>query len=214
MANEKHDSIRGREMARSYWLHQVAAQSEPMIHLTTDRRNEIVLFGSVWPIAGAFAFPLGTDFTITRKDGDESVVISRTVTKDGESAAVSARYRADLGVILKGLAEMGGGYSEAIEFIRRVHKADGFACPVCVDAVPSGLSVQQLVQFARRDPTAAEANKVVAATTGQRPVDGDVVPVGGFDADPPAETLRKAPAPAPVVPLSRDPGSVFDNWKK
>jgi len=213
LANEKHEAVRGREMARSYWLHQVAADSEPMVHLTTDRRNEIVLFGSVWPLAGGFAFPLGTEFTVTRKEGEESVVVSRLTTKDGEPTAISGKYRADLAVVLKGLAEMGGGYSEAIEFIRRVNASDGFACKVAVDANPAGLSVQQLAQLARRDPTAAEADKVIAAATGQRTSDPEVTQVGGFDMSAPADSLRK---PAPVVPLdrSRDPGSVLDLWKK
>jgi hypothetical protein len=214
LANEKHEAVRGREMARSYWLHQVAADSEPLVHLTTDRRNEVVLFGSLWPITGGFYFPLGTDFTATRKEGEDSVVISRITTKDGEPTSVSGKYRADLAVVLKGLAEMGGGYSESIEFVRRVHAADQLACKVAVDANPAGLSVQQLAQLARRDPTAAEADKLVTAATGQRPADPDVLPVGGFDLSAPADTLKKPPAP--VVPLdrSRDPGSVLDLWKK
>jgi hypothetical protein len=213
LANEKHEAVRGREMGRSYWLHQVAADSEPFVHLTTDRRNEIVLFGSMWPVSGGFAFPLGTEFTVTRKEGEDGVVISRLTVKDGEPATVSGKYRADLSVILKGLAEMGGGYSEAIEFIRRVNAADGLACKLGVDANPAGLSVQQLAQMARRDPTAAEADKVIAAVTGQRPVEGEVIPAGGFDLTP-TDTLKKTPAPAPVVPLNRDPGSVLDLWKK
>ncbi len=214
LANEKHEAVRGREMGRSYWLHQVAGDSEPMVHLTTDRRNEIVLFGSVWPVSGGFAFPLGTEFTVTRKEGEESVVVSRLTTKDGEPTAVSGKYRADLAVILKGLAEMGGGYSEAIEFIRRVHAAEGFACKLSVDASPAGLSVHQLAQMARRDPTAADADRVVAAATGQRSAsDGDIVLVGGsYDMAAPTNTLRK---PAPVVPLdrNRDPGSILDLGK-
>lgn len=209
-ANDKHEAVRGREMARSYWLHQVAPDSDPLVHLTTERRNEIVLFGSVWPLTGGFAFPLGTDFTVTRKDGEESVVISRLVTKDGEATTVTGKYRADLGVVLKGLAEMGGGYAEAVEFIRRVSAADQLACKVEKDALPPGLSVQQLAQIARRDPTAGEADKLVAGAKRQG---DDITQTGGYDVPSPADAVKK---PAPVVPLvrSRDPGSVFDNWKK
>jgi hypothetical protein len=214
LANEKHEHVRGREMGRSYWLHQVAADSEPLVHLTTDRRNEIVLFGAVWPVSGGFAFPLGTEFTVTRKEGEEAVTISRLTTKDGEPTAVSGKYRADLAVVLKGLAEMGGGYSEAIELVRRVNAADGFACKVSVDANPAGLSVQQLAQLARRDPTAAEADKVVTAATGQRPAgDADVFQTS-FDLPAAGDSLKKAPAPVVPLRLNRDPGGVLDNWKK
>ena len=79
---------------------------------------------------------------------------------------------------------------------------------------PAGLSVHQLAQLARRDPTAADADRVVAAATGQRAAsDGDITLTGGYDVSPAADTLRKAPAP--VVPLdrNRDPGSILDLGK-
>jgi hypothetical protein len=213
LANEKHEAVRGREMARSYWLHQVAADSDSLVHLTTDRRNEIVLFGSVWPLTGGFAFPLGTDFTVTRKEGEESVVVSRLVTKDGEPTTVTGKYRADLAVVLKGLAEMGGGYAEAIEFVRRMHAAEQLACKLAVDATPAGLTVQQLAQIARRDPTAAEADKLVLAVTGQTPGD-DLTQTGGFDIPSAADAVKKPAAPIVPLQLNRDPGSVFDLGKK
>jgi hypothetical protein len=212
-ADENHDAVRGRRMGHSYWLHAVAADSTSLVHLTSERRNEVVLFGSVWPVSGTFAFPLGTEFTVTRKEGEESVTVSRVVTKDGEPATVEAKYRADLGAILKGLAEMGGTYAEAVEFVRRVHAADGFGFPVAVDAVPRGFDVQELARLAGRDPLCAEADKLAEKSTGV----GEVTPTGGFDLPNTADELTKPPeAPPPPAPkpgLNRTHGSFFDNWK-
>jgi len=120
LMDENHESVRGpaRWPTRS-GVHSVAADSEALVHLTTERRNEIVLFGSVWPVRGPFSFPLGTDFTVTLKEGSESVVISRIITKDNEPTTVEGKYRADLRVHPEGIAEMGGNYGDAIEFIRR-----------------------------------------------------------------------------------------------
>jgi hypothetical protein len=210
-ADENHEAIRGRRMGTSYWLHIIAPDSDPYIHLTTERRNEIVLFGRSWPITGAFAFPLGSEFTVTRKEGEDTVQISRVVLKDGEPSSIEGKYRADLGVILKGLAEMGGTYADAIEFIRRVHAADGFACGVGLDRLPRGFEVQELAKMAGRDPTVAEANRIIAKMAGGAKRLGEVG-TSGFDLTNSSDALLKKPIPEGVVPagLNRQHGSVFD----
>jgi hypothetical protein len=209
-ADENHEAVRGRRMGSSYWLHTVAPDADPMVHLTSERRNEIVLFGKVWPITGAFNLPLGGEFTVTRKDGEDSVTISRVVVKDGEPVPVDGKYRADLGVVLKGLAEMGGTYADAIEFVRRIHSADGFACAVELDRLPRGFEVQELAKMAGRDPTATDADRLVAKSAA-RPGDGGLG--GSYDFTNPADSLvKKAGAASTATPvrLNRDPGSVFD----
>jgi hypothetical protein len=204
-ADENHDAVRGRRMGNSYWLHTVAPDSESLVHLTTDRRNEIVLFGAVWPITGGFAFPLGSEFTVTRKEDEDSVRITRVVTKNGEPTTVEGKYRADLAVVLKGLAEMGGTYADAIEFVRRTHAANGLACGVQVDCLPRGFEVQELARMAGRDPTAAEADKLAAKAS--RPAAGDR-PVVGYDLPQPGDAVKK-PTVTPVAGLNRNPGSVL-----
>ncbi len=211
-ADENHDAVRGRRMGHSYWLHAVAADSTPLVHLTSERRNEVVLFGSVWPVSGTFAFPLGTEFTVTRKDGEDGVTVSRVVTKDGEPTTIEAKYRADLAAILKGLAEMGGTYAEAVEFVRRVHAADGFAFPVAVDAVPRGFDVQELARLAGRDPLCAEADKLAEKSTGV----AELTQTGGYDLPTAADEVTRQPEvlPVPKKPgLNVNHGSVFDHLK-
>lgn len=215
-ADENHDAVRGRLMAKSYWLHTVAPESDSLVHLTTERRNEIVLFGSVWPITGAFAFPLGTDFTVTRKEGEDSVLVSRLLLKDGEPTSVEARYRADLGVILKGLAEMGGSYANAIEFIRRSNTSECLACKLAVDCLPRSLPLQELAQMARRDPTAAESDKIVANATGLQPGESpELKQAGSFELPSPTDGVRKQPETVvnPGPGRNKNPGGVFENWK-
>ena len=208
-ADENHEAIRGRRMANSYWLHTIATESDSLVHLTTERRNEVVLFGHAWPITGEFAFPLGNEFTITRKAGDETVVISRIVEKDGEPTTLSGKYRPDLAHVLKGLAEMGATYSEAVEFIRRVHAADALAVKLAVDAQPRGFSIQELSKLARKDPLARDADTLARKSMGNA-ADSSVVQAGGFDITTAAEENANKPR-APIVPMrNRDPGRLFD----
>ena len=202
LMDENHDSVRGRKMANSFWLHTIAEGSDPLVHLITERRNEIVLFGTAWPIRGPFSFPLGTDFTVTMKDGDESVLVSRIVTKDNEPTTVEAKYRADLSYILKGIAEMGGNYSDAIEFIRRVNGADCLGAKLAVDATPRGLTIQHLATLARTDTTLAKSDVDVEKAH------GDILQVG-YEAPGERKPLEKAPIVELEVTPNRDQGRLF-----
>ena len=44
--NPLHDAVTGEEIHEAYWLHKVAPGAAPLVHLSTTRRAEIVLFGS------------------------------------------------------------------------------------------------------------------------------------------------------------------------
>jgi len=202
LMDENHDSVRGRKMGNSFWLHTIADGSDPLVHLITERRNEIVLFGTTWPVRGPFSFPLGPDFTVTMKDGDESVLISRIVTKNNEPTTVEAKYRADLGFILKGIAEMGGNYSDAIEFIRRVNGADCLGAKLAVDATPRGMTIQQLASLARTDLTLARSDVEVGK------INSDVLQAG-YEAPGEPKPLLKAPIVEIEAPNRQQGGRIF-----
>jgi hypothetical protein len=215
-ADESHEAIRGRRLGNSFHLHMVAPDSESLVHLTTERRNEIVLFGNVWPVSGPFSIPLGTEFTVSMKEGDKTVTISRIVTKKAEVYktkedtdadenydVVKIEKRPDLSVLLMGIVEMGGNYTDAIELIRRLSAADCLGTKLAVDSAPRGISIQQLAQIARIDPTVMKANKEVERV--QR--GGDVLQ-SGIDLPSDADTLKKQPGDDQPA-LSRNPGRLF-----
>jgi hypothetical protein len=173
-----------------------------------------VLFGSVWPVQGEFAFPLGTDYTVTHKPEDGYATITRVYMKDGEPTTHAAKYRSDLSALLKGLAEMGAGYAEAIELVKRVQTSDCLKCKLCIDSQPRGFTVQQLADYARRDPSCLEANVDIAKLTGMEATmgtDGAMAQAGGYDLLTPGERLKmQEPLPTPVpVASNRNPGTLF-----
>ena len=51
----------------SFWVHQVADGSPAAVHVSTDRRSEVVLFGGPFPLSGPLSVPLGKEFTVTLK---------------------------------------------------------------------------------------------------------------------------------------------------
>jgi len=213
-ADESHEAIRGRRMGNSFRLHMVASDSDSLVHLTTERRNEIVLFGNVWPVTGPFSIPLGNEFTVSMKEGEKAVTISRISPKkapvykvtddpdaDEDYQIVKQEYRPDLSALLKGIVEMGGNYTDAIELIRRLSAADCLATKVAVDCTPRGISIQQLAQIARIDPTVMKANKEV-----ERVQSGGDALQSGFDLPSDAAALKKQDD---VPALNKNPGRLF-----
>jgi hypothetical protein len=204
-ASETHEAIRGARVNDSFWLHHVAAESPPMVHVCTDRRAEIVLFGTLQPLKGEFSFPLGNDFTVASKGDEPQVTVTKIALKDGEPVPVAVQCLADVGAVLKALAELGATFTEAVEFIRRAETADALAAAVQYDARPRGLSVQQLAQIAGSDPSIERADLEVA-----RAGKSDVVPAS-YDLPTEADRVRAQPKPVAAVEpaLNRDPGRLF-----
>jgi hypothetical protein len=203
-ASETHDAVRGVRVNDSFWLHQVAADSPPMVHVTTDRRAEVVLFGTAQPLKGKFSFPLGRDFTVAAKGDEPQVSVTKIALKDGEPVPVTLKCPADVGAVLKALAELGATYSEVVEFVRRAEKAEAMAAAVQYDGAPRGLTVQQLAQIAGSDPSIERADLEV-----ERVGRGDVVPVS-YDMPTEGDRVRAQPKPPAAEPaLNRDPGRLF-----
>jgi len=106
--------------------------------------------------------------------------------------------------VLATVARLGGGYGEAVELVRRADTAQVLTAAVAQDAIPKQLSVQQLANFARLDPTLVKADVEVARVGSI----GLELEASGVDlpADPSETRAPEAPARAP---LSQQPGRLF-----
>jgi hypothetical protein len=207
LADENNPAARGTLMNNSFWLHRVAAGSPGLIHLTADRRCEVVLFGDNLKLRGPFTLPVGSDYTVHVPAAGAEATVTRIVKVKGDLEEKKLICpSADLAGILTAVTRLGGGYNEAVEFIRRADRAQVLTAAVVVDAVPAELNIRQLAQFARKDPTLSRANQEIAKAGVVRPaLDSD-----GFDL-PPAEPEPAAQftPPPPRPPLNREPGRIF-----
>jgi hypothetical protein len=206
LADENHSAARGTLVNHSFWLHQVAPGSQGMIHLTSDRRCEVVLFGDAPKLRGPFTLPVGGEFTVHVPAGGEPAV-TRIVRVRGELEEKKQTCKsASLAEVLYNIGRLGGGYTEAVEFIRRADRAQVLSAPVVVDAVPAELDIRALAEFARKDPSLVAANLEIARAGVVRPE----LDAAGFDL-PPAEPEPAAQftPPPPRPPLNREPGRLF-----
>lgn len=202
LSNEANPAIAGHLLNHSLWLHRVAPGSPGLIHITGDRRAEIVLFGDGVKFNGPFTLPVGPDFTVSMTADDE-VKVTKIISGVAGADVKEAKCPADVAAVLATLAKLGGGYAEAVELLKRADAASRLTAAVAIDAIPRQFSAQQLDAFAKKDPTLLRANVEVTRVGTART---DLETAGVDFADPDAEAKPEAPSRAP---LSRQPGRIF-----
>jgi hypothetical protein len=206
LADERHPALNPALMNKSYWLHRVAPDAQPAVHLSTAGRSEIVIYGDARLRGPVPPIALGGEFTVSLPADQGTAKVTRVVKVRDELEVKELRCAPTVGTVLTAIANLGGGYGEAIEFVRKAHRAEVLAGALVIDAIPRELSIQQLSGFAKVDPTLAKANVEVARVGTVRPA----VDANGFEL-PTAQDPAITPAGAPLVKpqLNRAPGRIF-----
>jgi hypothetical protein len=208
LADENSTALGGQLVNKAYWLHSVATGSPGMVHLTSNKRCEIVLFGDNIKLRGPFTLPIGSDYTIkVPADGDQATITQIKIVKN-ETKVDEVPCPTDLYAALLTLGKLGAGYTEAVELIRRADKAQVLTASVVVDAIVPELDIRHLAEYAAKDPGLTLADREVARAGLVHPgMDAD-----NFDLPPPEQDPASLLAPPPVrQPLNRSPGHLFSN---
>ncbi len=82
--DEHDEAIRGEKLNESFWLHRVAPESSPMVHLATMRSAEVVIFGEEPLMIPPFSILAG-EFTVTAKAGDDRCTITHASVRSGKT---------------------------------------------------------------------------------------------------------------------------------
>ncbi|MFL5244037.1 MAG: flagellar basal body P-ring protein FlgI [Gemmataceae bacterium] len=140
--DEREEAISGEQLNHSFWLHHVAPDSEPLVHVVSNRRAEIVLFGEDSYLRAPFAFNAG-DFAVTAGDGDEVCTISYCSVRDGISHRQCSLKVDD---VVRNMARMGARYPEVIEMLHQAGSCKCLSCELAVDALPQAITVRELAK--------------------------------------------------------------------
>lgn len=147
-ALDEHDpAVQGEWLNESFWVHRVGVESEPLVHLASSRRAEIVLFGEEPCLVPPFSFLAG-EFTITASRDDEHCTITRRSAQHNMRPRQCSLKLMD---VLHAVADLGGMYPEAVELIRQAGTYQCVSCPVAVDALPQATSVYALTKRDDKD---------------------------------------------------------------
>ena len=75
--NQDDALVRGELLNDAFWLHRVATEGSPFVHVSTTKRAEVVLFGSAAILRPPFSILAG-EFAITSAPGQGTrVVVAR-----------------------------------------------------------------------------------------------------------------------------------------
>lgn len=148
---DEHDPVvRGELLNETFWLHRVAEDSKPLVHLSTTRRAEIVLFGQAPKLIPPCSLLAG-EFAVTANPGDSRCWVTHVPLHSGEGGASRVRCGLDLAELIKLLARQGATYPEVIEIIRQADGCKNLTCRVKHDALPQAVPLEDVVQAARKE---------------------------------------------------------------
>lgn len=147
------DSIHGELLNDSFWLHKVAATGPSLVHVSSTRRAEVVLFGEDVYLEPPFSFQAGPEFTITASADDEKCSLSRFSLQDGVHRKQCGLKLSD---VLHRLAEMGGTYPDVVDLLHKADNCRCLSCRVAVDALPEATSVFDLARAGKESKDKGE----------------------------------------------------------
>jgi hypothetical protein len=152
--DEHEEAVQGELLNDSFWLHRVAPQSPPLVHLTTSKRAEIVLFGEDACLAPPFAILAG-EFTVTASKDDDCCTVCRISARHGRQRR---QCPLKLENVLRTLAELGAVYPDVVDVLRRVDHLQCLSCKVAVDALPQDTTVYELAKAGAGEHDATPTN--------------------------------------------------------
>jgi hypothetical protein len=146
-ALDEHDpAVRGELVNEAFWLHRSMPNSEPLVHFSTSRRAEVILFGLDPMLKPPFAIRAG-EFNVTASAENQQCTISRFSTQFGVSHRQCSFKIED---IVRVMADEGAMYPEIVELLRQAPGCGVGDCRIVNDALPQTTSVYDLAVAGRR----------------------------------------------------------------
>jgi hypothetical protein len=159
--NPRHKLVQGEQLNDSFWLHRVPAHATPLVHISSTRRAEIVIFGEEPMLKPSSLGLQAGEFVVTATKDDDHCIISRMPL---HGRTVRRTCSLELTKVLKTLADMGCMYPEVVGLLQQADVGGALSCRLRCDALPQATPVEELYAFGKQnsDPRAAEAELIPA----------------------------------------------------
>lgn len=124
-------TISSKEMGFS--LYHVAPNSEPLIHVATTGRPEIVLFGNGHELIPPFSVTVGADLILTAREGQKECTLTRT-----EPGGKTEKQSCSLQVseVINRASQMGANYADIVDLLRQAFHGKNTSGQFVVDGLP------------------------------------------------------------------------------
>jgi len=143
--NRLRKDLGGEFVGNSFWLHQVAPKSNRLVHFALGKKAEIVLFGEDIQVS-AVKVLAGSEFAVTVEPGDDRCTVARITSQGGVTRNQCTLRLAD---VLRTMADLGAGYPEVVDLLRKLDDRQAINCPILANTLPSMMSVEELADGGR-----------------------------------------------------------------
>lgn len=145
------DNVGGAWARRAFVIHEVKAPGPSLVHLLSEGRSEVVLFGEAPTLVPPFSLTAGPNMTVTARPGDTVATVSRfSGTGDGQPTHLQCSLA--VADVLRTVADVGGTYADAADVLRKAHERKALSCKLAFDKLPRAVPVTKLAEAARQDP--------------------------------------------------------------
>ncbi len=157
--------VRGENVGGQFSLHFVESAASPLVHVSKDRRPEIVLFGDIPSLESPIMLFAGHNIAIRDSSAGKVCVKRLAAEREDQQRVVSSR----LDEVIAAVVEMGGKYSDVVQVISQAKENGCLDCRVAYSARPeTGRKYERKADFSIRSFEEDE------------PIDGPVPPMPGF----------------------------------
>lgn len=132
--NRQDPLVAGERLNDQFSYHVVDSSGPPMVHVTWNRRPELVLFGKDQCFRLPIAVNAGNQIMVTGTSEGEIAVSRFAVGETDQRRVVSTR----VDEVIRAIAELGGTYPDVVQAIQEAKAAGAFTGRFEVDALPEG----------------------------------------------------------------------------
>lgn len=129
--NEDDPIVTGDFLPEGFFLHEVDSTADPVVHFSTHKRAEIVIFGSKASLANDFLY---VQSGLTIKGGSDGTISITAYSPDfDKQQRVCSNQVADL---VRTLSELGYGFGDQLKILRQASQNEKLNAEIAINAAP------------------------------------------------------------------------------
>jgi len=132
-AMNPHDPlVLGEQLGEQFSYHVLGTSGPPLIHVTRNRRPEIVLFGQHQQFRTPMAVEAGNQIMVTGYGPNQIVVSKFSVSEPDQKRVVSL----EVDDVVRAIVELGGTYPDVVQALQEAKASGALSSRFEVDALP------------------------------------------------------------------------------
>jgi len=130
--NPNEPLVAGERLTEAFSYHLLDTAGPPLIHVTRNRRPEVVLFGKDQQFLTPLYLSAGNQIMVVGTSPEDIAVSKYSVREADQKRVVSAR----VDDVIRAIVELGGSYPDVVQALQEAKAAGALASRFEVDALP------------------------------------------------------------------------------